>query len=70
MHTVLNLATGKTLYYSCSPAQAVICAFEQTRGNFNTWEYAAPADHPHYRCTFRGHNCGDWAAFDRASTEA
>jgi len=68
MHTVLNLATGETLHYSCEPSQAVICAFEQARANFNTWQYLSPATHPHYRRTKLGHSCGDWAALDRAST--
>jgi hypothetical protein len=39
MVKVLNLATGQEQVYSCSPEQAVVCAYEQSKGNMNTWEY-------------------------------
>jgi len=38
--TVTNLGTGKTLtFVGISPKKAVVCAYEQSRGNFNTWTY-------------------------------
>lgn len=38
--TVLNLSTGKEMIYSgISPRRAVICAFAQERGDWNTWDY-------------------------------
>ena len=37
---VMNLMTGDFVYYmNMSPEQAVICAFEQNKGNYNTWNY-------------------------------
>ena len=39
MTTVTNLSTGETLIYSLLPEQAVIAAFESSKGNNNTWTY-------------------------------
>lgn len=39
MVTVLNLATGEEQVFSCSPREAVIAAYAQSRGDFNTWDY-------------------------------
>jgi hypothetical protein len=39
MSDVLNLSTGKVQHYSCPPQTAVVCADEQSRGNYNTWDY-------------------------------
>jgi hypothetical protein len=60
---VFNLATGETLTFSLSPAEAVVAAYEFSRGNGNTWTWPNP--HPLYRRTLHGHNCGDWAALNR-----
>lgn len=32
--------------FSCSPIQALICAFEQGRGNNNTWTYKQESEYP------------------------
>ncbi len=37
--TVLNLATCHEQTFSCSPREAVIAAYAQSRGDFNTWDY-------------------------------
>lgn len=40
MVKVLDLNTGKYLIYSgITPAEAVVAAHEQSKGNFNTWSY-------------------------------
>jgi len=39
MCTVINLATRKTQFFTCSPEQAVIAAFAQSQGDWNTWNY-------------------------------
>jgi hypothetical protein len=39
MCTVVNLATREKLIYTCDPKIAVICAYAQSKGDFNTWDY-------------------------------
>jgi len=40
MYTVKNLADGSTQVYSCcKPKEAVVCAYAQSKGDFNTWNY-------------------------------
>lgn len=36
---VRNLRTGEEQTFSCAPQEAVVAAFAQERGDFNTWEY-------------------------------
>lgn len=36
---VHNLATDETLSYTLPPREAVIAAYAQSRGDFNTWDY-------------------------------
>jgi hypothetical protein len=59
---VFNLNTGQWITYFTSPTRAVIAAFEQSRGNFNTWAY--PADHPNLEFAPSGQTvfCGDFGA--------
>lgn len=61
MVDVYNLTTGEVLTYSSSPEQAVVAAFEQSRGNFNTWDY----DFSKAVITTNGRTvyCGDFSAF-------
>ncbi len=41
MRTVVkNLADGTEQIYTCSPSAAVIAAYAQSKGDYNTWEYA------------------------------
>lgn len=58
--------------YTLPPAQAVIAAFEQMaprptgiKGNFHTWNYLGPAEHPALRFSVSGRTafCGDFACF-------
>lgn len=42
--TVINPVTGHTLTFSLPPREAVNAAFEQGRGNWNTWTYANTLD--------------------------
>ena len=62
MTRVLNLDTGVTLNYSIPPQQAVVAAFEQARGNWNTWAY--PANHSKLRFGPSGKtvSCGPFCA--------
>lgn len=39
MTNVLDLSTGNWLSFSCSPREAVIAAYAQSKGDFNTWDY-------------------------------
>lgn len=55
---VLNLLTGETRHYSCPPREAVVCAAEQERGNWNTWTY----DFSRARANLRTVSCGEWTA--------
>jgi hypothetical protein len=63
MTTVYHVNSGKEYYYTLSPDQAVIAAYEQfTCGNMNTWRYRNPASYSGYRRTKYGHECnGYWA---------
>ena len=36
---VVNLATLEEQFYTCSPREAVIAAFAQSRGDWNTADY-------------------------------
>lgn len=56
---VMNLATGEKQTFSCSAEQAVVCAYAQALGDYNTWDY-----HLKYDVKFgkRTVFCGDWSA--------
>ena len=58
---VINLRTSSTLIYDgISPFQAVICAYAQGRGDWNTWDYKK-----YEPCVEFGKHfvfCGDWGA--------
>ena len=62
MIKVLNLGTGKHVKYSLPPEEAVVAAYEQSLGNWNTWQYKAFADHPEARRGQYSVSCGDFAA--------
>lgn len=57
---VLNLTTGKKAIYSVPPEKAVVNAWYQAQGNFNTWEY----DYPLAKKSPSGQSvyCGDFVA--------
>lgn len=61
MVTVRDLRTGREQVYSCTPRQAVIAAFAQDRGDWNTWDYETRYGHlvENGRWHFF---CGDFAA--------
>lgn len=58
---VVNLLTGEEqIYIGASPKWAVICAYAQSVGNFNTWEYDQ-----YYDRIIEGEKtvaCGDFSA--------
>ena len=72
MTRVLCLKTGKEQWYDLAPARAVIAAFEQAKGNWNTWLYQT--DHPSLQFGPSGRTvfCGSFGAMlaDRAHTES
>ena len=37
--TVMNLCTAEKQYYTCTPKQAVIAAYAQSKNDWNTWDY-------------------------------
>lgn len=63
---VLNLATRQEWVYSLAPEMAVVCAAEQERGNWNTWEYdLSTLRQEHKLPVIYGEHtvrCGDWTA--------
>jgi hypothetical protein len=63
---VFNLSDpGQRQVFTCSPEEAVIAAYAQSRGNFNTWTYGQ------YRSLLRYGRisvaCGDFVANKSAS---
>lgn len=58
--TIFNLATGETRDYSCPANEAVVCAYEQERKNWSTWQYDySKAVISKSKKTI---SCGNWAA--------
>ncbi len=59
--TVLNLSTGDYQIYTCDSRTAVLSAYAQSLGNWNTWEYERLYGH----LLLEGEhswNCGDFSA--------
>jgi hypothetical protein len=61
MTRVLNLRTGDEIHYTLPPKKAVTAAFEQNKGNYNTWTYNLD-NHPEIRETNKFFFCGDFGA--------
>ena len=62
---VVNLATGKEQFFSpeIGPDRAVIAAYEQDKGNWNTWTYPEPSDHPQFVRGYISVSCGNFAVY-------
>ena len=62
--TVFDLETKKKQLFSLPPAEAVICAYEQHRGNYNTFDYPIPSNHPSLEFGTSGRTvfCGQFGA--------
>jgi hypothetical protein len=45
MCTVMNLVTLEKVYYTCKPKEAVIAAYAQESGDYNTWDYESRYSH-------------------------
>jgi hypothetical protein len=60
---VYNTETMEEQIFNCPAAEAVVCAHEQSRKNFNTWNY----DFSQARTSFSGDlvKCGKYAAVAR-----
>lgn len=68
---VLNLATGRSVLYCgdahLTPWTAVIAAYAQERGDWNTWEYPLRYE----ALVERGRGvvaCGDWCALEKGTS--
>lgn len=59
---VTNLATTEVKLYTQPPRRAVICAYAQSRGDFNTWDYDKYESM--VEVTRSGFLCGDWATLN------
>jgi len=60
--TVYNLGSEEEMVFDLPPEEAVVAAYEYSRGNMNTWDYPKPEDHPEFREGAQSVACGDWAA--------
>ena len=60
--TVMNLSTQHKQIYTCPPDQAVVAAYAQSTGDFNTWDYDTKYNHllEYGKCTIL---CGDFSVF-------
>lgn len=60
MTRVINLKTGGETYYTITPEKAVVCAYNQSRGNYNSFSY----DFSIAKKSASGKtvSCGDFAA--------
>jgi hypothetical protein len=62
--TVMNLSTGEKQLYTCSPKEAVIAAYAQSLGDYNTWDYNKKYNHLIRESPASlGISCGDFSAF-------
>ena len=65
MCTVKNLADGSKQIYSCKPKEAVACAYAQSKGDFNTWNYDSKYSNLVEESNFC-YLCGDYCVFKEA----
>lgn len=67
MVDVMNLVDMHIVRYTCSPKEAVVCAYAQSLGDYNTWDY----DEKHNHLVEEGaytYLCGDWSVFKDGRT--
>jgi len=62
MTDVMNLNTEQVSTYSLSPREAVIAAYAQARGDWNTWDYAKHYSELVYETTLC-FTIGDFSSF-------
>ncbi len=65
---VVNLHTGAERPYSLPPAEALVAAYEQVRGNWNTWTYSessCPVEEGKYTLS-----AGDWTVLKAGAERA
>lgn len=61
--TVMDLKTGETQDFTCSPQEAVIAAYAQSNRDWNTWDY----EKLYSRLVKHGKHtviCGDFSAYE------
>jgi hypothetical protein len=66
MTRVFHLSTGAEITYSCSPKDAVIAAYAQSLGDYNTWQYQEKYGARVRLANGRTWSLGDFAAIDRS----
>ena len=59
---VMNLITQDKQIFTCPPAEAVVAAYAQSSGDFNTWDYDNKYNH---LLEYGKHTilCGDFSVF-------
>lgn len=62
MTTTFNLLTQEKRQYTCTPKEAVIASFAQSKNDWNTWEYANRYENLLIEGRFTL-SIGDWCAF-------
>jgi hypothetical protein len=62
MCTVMNLATAKKQNYTCTPKEAVIAAYAQSKKDFSTWDYEKRYGHLLEEGKY-AYFCGDFSVF-------
>ena len=60
--TVMNLCTNEKQVYTCEHRMAVICAYAQSNGDYNTWDYEKNYSHLIMESNFC-YNCGDFGVY-------
>jgi len=58
----MNLCTDEKQVYTCEPRMAVICAYAQNNGDYNTWDYEKKYSHLIMESNFC-YNCGDFGVY-------
>ena len=60
--TVMNLSTQYKQIFTCPPVEAVVAAYAQSTGDFNTWDYDTRYNH---LLEYGKHTilCGDFSVF-------
>jgi hypothetical protein len=63
MCIVMNLITQEKQAYTCEPREAVIAAYAQSMGDFNTWEYEEKYGKLLIKVGSYTFMCGDFSVF-------
>lgn len=68
MVDVMNLVDMHIVRYTCSPKEAVVCAYAQyTNKDYGTWDYDEKYNHLVEEGLYT-YLCGDWSVFKDGRT--